>query len=394
MRNSTTGNPGRKPSSTADAPSAGPADIEARRYQRARILLAAATLAVGTGYLALVLAAGWSREIAAAAARVGEPLAWRVAAVAVVVGVGHRLLAFPLAWLRGFWLPRRHGLLHQPFGAWLGDRLKAAALAGLTALVAVELVYLALAATPWWWIVAGGALIVLQIAAAFAGPVLILPLFHRRTALDDPALSARLLDLARRARVQAVGVDVLDGSRRSRAANAAVIGLGRTRRIVLLDTLVSGFTPDEVEVVLAHELAHHVAGDIWRGLALQAALTVGALAVADRLLAIGPALWGLASPADPAGIPWLGLVLLGLGAAVTPLVNAYSRARERRADDVALALSGRSSAFVSAMERLATLNLAHRDPHPVVVALLYSHPSIRRRIERALATAPARGATG
>ena len=136
--------------------------------------------------------------------------------------------------------------------------------------------------------------------------------------------------------------------------------------------------------MLAHELAHHVHRDVWRGLGVQAALTLLALWIADRLLQVGVSLWGLEGPADPAGLPWLALVLLGVGLVTMPLVNAWSRRLERQADDFALHLTGDVGAFVGAMDRLASLNLAERRPHRVKEVLFYSHPSIDRRIARAL----------
>jgi STE24 endopeptidase len=135
--------------------------------------------------------------------------------------------------------------------------------------------------------------------------------------------------------------------------------------------------------VLAHELGHHVHADIWRGLALQAVLTVLSLWVADVALRWGAAAWGLQGPADPAGLPWLGLVMIAVGVVTAPAVNAFSRRLERQADDFALATAGDTGAFVGAMERLASLNLAERRPHPLKEFFLYSHPSIERRIMRA-----------
>ncbi len=358
-------------------------EARARRYHRLQLWLAVAGLVVEVLYLVAALASGAARSVAEAAGGVSAALAWRVAVVAVALGVGERLLAAPLAWLRGYRLPRRYGLLHQSFGSWLGDRLKAAAIAGALGLVAIEVIYGLLAATASWWLVATAVLVALEVALAFVFPVWLLPLFYRLVPLDDDRLRQRLLDLAARAGVPAVGVWVADQSRKGRTANAALAGLGRTRRIVLFDTLLRNFAPDEVEVVLAHELGHHVHRDLWRGLGVQAAVTVLALWVVDRLLRLGVARLGLQGPADPAGLPWLALVLLGIGLLAAPAVNGFSRRLERQADDFALAATGDAGAFVRALERLAALNLAERHPPRVKELLLASHPSIDRRIARA-----------
>jgi STE24 endopeptidase len=220
------------------------------------------------------------------------------------------------------------------------------------------------------------------VAIAVVLPVWIIPLFYRLTPLGDEALRTRLLALASRVGVPAIGVWVADQSRKSRTANAAVVGLGRTRRILLFDTMLE-FAPREIEAVLAHELGHHVHHDIWRGLAAQSVLTLTSFAVAAVALRAGVAWWGLRDIADPAGLPWLALVVGAIGLVAMPLSNGYSRWIEGRADDFALRVTADPDGFVGAMERLAALNLAERRPHRLKELFLYSHPSIERRIARA-----------
>jgi STE24 endopeptidase len=355
----------------------------ASRYHRLqlglRLLAATLTVLYGLG----VLVGGAAVAVDRAAMAIADAWWARVSLVAAVLGLGHGLLSFPLHWLRGFWLPRRFGLLHQSPAAWLLDRAKGAALGGLLGLGSLLVVYGLLRATDWWWLIAAAVFLVVGIGLTAMVPVLVLPLFYRVTRLADPALERRLLALADRAGVAAVGVWVPDQSRRSRTANAAVVGLGRTRRIVLFDTLATGFREEEVEAVLAHELGHHVHGDLRRGLIVQGVLGLVAFALAAVLLDVGVGLWGFSGVADPAGLPWLLLVFVVLGAVQLPLANTVSRWLERQADDFAVALTRDPVAFVGALERLAGLNLAQRRPHPVEEFLLYSHPALDRRIARA-----------
>jgi Zn-dependent protease with chaperone function len=290
-----------------------------------------------------------------------------------------------LTWVSAWVLPRRYGLLHQPLRGWLADRAKGAALGAVIALAGVELLYALLRATTLWWLAAAAAAFLFAILMTAVVPIWILPMFYRLTPLADPMLAGRLLALAERAGVRAIGVSIADQSRKSRTANAAVMGLGRTRRIVLYDTLSTGFSAPEVEAVLAHELGHHVHGDMRRGLAVHAVIGVATFWVADQALRAGVGRLGFAGVADPAGLPWFMLVLATLGVLVTPLANAFSRHIERQADDFALALTRDSDAFIGAMERLATLNLAERRPHRVKELLLFSHPALDRRIARARA---------
>jgi STE24 endopeptidase len=360
-----------------------PAPGEAERYHGLQLWLGLGGFALRLAFLIVVLVSGAAVVLAEVAATFSDRWWAQVLIVALALGGAQAVVALPLGWVRGFWLPRRFGLLHQPIGAWLGDRAKAAGLGGALGLAGLLLVYGLLRATPWWWLVAAAAFFLVGIALAALFPVVIMPLFYTLTRLADPALERRLLALAERAGVAAIGVWVVDQSRKSRTANAAVVGLGRTRRIVLFDTLAAGFREEEVEAVLAHELAHHVHGDLRRGLLVQGALTLATFGLAAWLLGAGVGHWGITGVADPAGLPWLALVFLLLGAVQLPLANAFSRRIERQADDFGLALTRDPAAFIAAMERLGTLNLAERRPHRLKEILLYSHPALDRRIARA-----------
>jgi STE24 endopeptidase len=355
----------------------------ARRYHRLRLGLGLLGLLLAIAYLTALLCTGTSGRLAAAAAAWTARPWLQLILVLGATTLGWRLLTLPLSWLGGYSLPRRYGLLHQPFSRWLWDGAKAAAIGGALGLGGAELAYALLRLTPWWWLVSALAFFAVTVLLTLVAPVWLLPLFYRLVPLAEGPLRTRLIALAARAGVPVLGVWVGDQSRKSRTANAAVTGLGRTRRIILFDTLLSEFTEDEVEAVLAHELAHHAHADMWRGLAVHGAVTLATFWVADRLLVTGAAWLGLAGPADLGGVPLAGLILLGAGLAALPLTNGWSRRLERQADDFAVRVLGRADAFIAAMERLAGLNLAERSPHPLKEVILYSHPAIDRRIARA-----------
>ena len=362
-------------------------DERARGYHRIQLGLSLLAFALGVGYLSAVLATGASARLAA---RLAEWTArpWvALGVMALVVGAGWRLVTLPLSWLSGFWLPRRFGLLHQPFARWVWDAAKAGAIGGALGLAGLEVIYALLRWTPWWWLAAAAVFLAAAILLTLVAPVWLIPLFYRLEPLADGELRERLLRLGRRTGVPVLGVWVGDQSRKSRTANAAVTGLGRTRRIILFDTLVRDFPPEEIEAVLAHELAHHAHADIWRGLAVQGAVTLATFWLAHRLLAVGATGLGLAGPADIAGLPLLLLIAVGAGVVALPLTNGWSRHVERQADDFAVRALGSAGAFVAAMERLARLNLAEREPHRLKEILLYSHPAIGRRVARAQALA-------
>jgi Zn-dependent protease with chaperone function len=355
----------------------------ARRYHRWQFWLGALSFSLAITYLTTLLVTGAAQALRDRLAAL-TPRWWLQLPLALVVfGVPYRLITFPITWLAGFWLPRRFGLLHQPFLKWLWDSAKGALIGALLGLIGAEIVYALLRATAWWWLWSAAAFFAGYALLAWVTPIWLVPLFYRLTPLADGDLRDRLLRLAAEAGVPVTGVWVADQSRKSRTANAAVIGLGSTRRIILFDTLAQEFRPAEIEVVLAHELAHQVHRDIARGLFIQAVLTLATFRVVDLCLRAGGRQFGLLGPSDLAGLPLFGLILMGVGLLVLPLANGWSRHVERSADEFALRVSGKPTAFIGAMERLADLNLAERDPHPIKEFFLYSHPSIARRISRA-----------
>jgi STE24 endopeptidase len=170
-------------------------------------------------------------------------------------------------------------------------------------------------------------------------------------------------------------------SDRTKKANAALTGLGGTRRVLVSDTLLSGeYSDDEIEVILAHELGHHVHGDIWKGILVDAMLAGAGFFTAHQVLLVAGPVLGLRGIADPAGLPLLVASVAALSQVLLPIDNAVSRERERRADRFALSLTGNAGAFVSAMRRLGAQNLAEDNPSWVVRTLFSSHPPIRERI--------------
>jgi STE24 endopeptidase len=236
-----------------------------------------------------------------------------------------------------------------------------------------------------WWLWAAAGYLLFVVVLSNLAPVLIMPLFNKYVPLGEEYadLVARLTALAARAGTRVSGVYHFDMSRRTKAANAALTGIGNTRRIILGDTLLTEFTGDEVETVIAHELGHHVHRDIPVGIVISGALTLVGLFLAAQVLSSGAAALGFAGPADIAALPLLVLSLGVFGLLTMPLNNAYSRWREVRADRYALDATHKPQAFANAMTRLANQNLADADPEPWVVLLLYSHPPIRDRLAHA-----------
>jgi STE24 endopeptidase len=296
----------------------------------------------------------------------------------------HELGALPIGFAGGFLLERRYGLSHEPLRVWLLDQIKSLVLTLVMGGLAACIIYFLIERFPdGWWLPAGVFFAFLTIALARLTPVLLLPLFFRIKPLEHESLRARLMALAERAGARVLGAYEWGLAARSRRANAALAGMGATRRILVSDTMLQDYSEDEIEVVLAHEIAHHVHGDIWKAIALESiTILVSFQAAAQVLRLAGPRL-GLAGPSDIAGLPVILLVCGFVILAVRPAMYALSRSCERSADRFALELTRNPAAFVSAMRRLGAQNLAEEQPSRLIQWLFHSHPPFRERIAAA-----------
>jgi STE24 endopeptidase len=329
------------------------------------------------------------RELAHSVA--GDSFALLVVAYVTFIALINEVLQLPLAFYQGVTLERRYGLSTETTLAWWGDHFKAAALGLVFSIGGALIVWSLLRAFPdRWWAIAAACFSVILVVLAQLAPVLLLPLFYDTKPLDRPSLVDRLVALANRAGAQVLGVFELRLSDRTRKANAALTGIGRTRRILLSDTLLADHSDDEIEVILAHELAHHVHRDIWKGIALEAGLITLGFFLADRVMAALVAPLGLAGKSDIAAMPLLVLTAGAVSVMLLPLANAFSRAHERRADRYALEMTKNADAFITAMKRLAVQNLAEEHPSRLVETLFHSHPSMSSRVAAAEAWAAKR----
>ncbi|HMS00764.1 MAG TPA: M48 family metallopeptidase [Anaerolineales bacterium] len=296
------------------------------------------------------------------------------------------ILNLPLGYYSGFVLPHRFGQSNQTLKDWIVDQIKGLAVGLPLGLILIELLYLALRVTgELWWLWAAGGLLVFNVLLINLAPILIMPLFNKFVPLGEEHkdLADRLLKLAEKANTKVRGVFKFDMSKRTKSANAALTGIGNTRRIILGDTLINEFSADEVETVLAHELGHHVNRDIPVLITFGIASTTLGLYLASLGLNWAIGAFGFTSPADVAALPALGLIIGAYDLLTMPLNNALSRWRENMADDYALNSTRKSEAFASGFTRLANQNLGEVDPEKWVVFMFYSHPPLGERIAKA-----------
>lgn len=358
--------------------------MEAKRYARMKRYLILADLAVGALYMIVALITGFSTWLKGWVQGASASPWWVVAAYMVVFFFLYSLLILPLNVLGGYVWPHRFGLSKQSLPAWAWDHVKGLLLGLVLGLVFIEVIYWLMRAAPAaWWLWASLFYLFITVVLSNLAPLVIVPLFFKLQRLENPDLVDRLMGLARRAGTQVKGVYTMGLSAKTTEANAALMGLGNTRRIVLGDTMLTEYSPDEIETVLAHELGHQVHGDIGKGIALETALTLGGLWLASLALAWAVTTFHFDGLSDVAALPVL-MILLGVFGLVTmPLNNGYSRWRESLADRYALEITGKPESFASAMIRLANQNLAEAEPERWVEVLLYSHPAIHRRVATA-----------
>ncbi len=360
---------------------------KAARYHRLRRRTSLLETALAAVLLLLLLKTGWSAALRDWASAVAgqSPVLTVTVFVGLIVLLGEGL-QLPLAFYQGVILERRYDLSTEATSRWWCDRGKALVVGLPLAVLAAVAVWLLLRWSPdYWWFFAAAGFACMLVLLTHLAPVILFPLFYRCEPLQRPALRQRLVALAERAGTRVLGVFEWRVSDRTRKANAALAGFGGTRRILLSDTLLTGHPDDEVEVVFAHELAHHVHHDIWKAMALDAGLLLLGFYVADLALGAAVGHFGLIGKSDVAGLP---LLLLAGGAVplgFLPLTNAVSRAHERRADRYALELTGNVEVFASAIKRLAARNLAEERPSRLVEIVFYSHPPIADRLDAARA---------
>jgi STE24 endopeptidase len=295
------------------------------------------------------------------------------------------VLTFPLD-LFAFWRERRYGFATQNLTGWLGDELKEVGVALVLGPPAILAVYAVLKKAPrTWWFWGAGVLIGFVIFTVAITPVFIAPLFNTFEPLRDPTLRQRILTMAHEQGIPADEVFQVDASRQSRHTNAYVVGLLGTQRIVLYDTLLENYTPEELEVVMGHEMGHYVLNHIWKGIGLASLLILTGMWVLYRIM---PNLinryqhrLGFRELTDVASLPLLALLVSLSMFALDPITNSFSRYQERQADLFGLRAAPHPAAAVSAFEKFEMLDLSEADPPAFIEFWLYSHPSPKHRIE-------------
>ncbi|HZQ69841.1 MAG TPA: M48 family metallopeptidase [Terriglobales bacterium] len=360
---------------------------QARQYNRTKRWLGIADFALGLVLLVVLLATGWSgtlRDLAYSSSFQHYSVAvFLYVAMLLVLG---KVLGLGLDYY-GFRLEHRYQLSNQRTRSWIWDEVKALLVTLILGGLIVELLYFIIRIdSQHWWLICWAAFLVLFVLMAQLAPVVLFPIFYKFEPLDNEDLKARLVRLSERAGTRVRGVYQWKLSEKSKKANAALTGLGNTRRIILADTLLENYSAEEIEAVLAHELGHHVHKHIFKSILVQALTTLVGFWAANWALHYAiDRLHMFETLSDFANLPLLVLVSTVLSFLVLPALNAYSRYNEREADRYAFRSIASVGPFITSMNKLADQNLAERTPSRWVEWFFHSHPAISKRVDAARA---------
>ncbi|MGO9865111.1 MAG: M48 family metallopeptidase [Terriglobales bacterium] len=367
-----------------------PADSpESRRYNRIKRWLGVADFAIGFALLVVLLATGWTGTIRDLALRgASQNYSYAVFLYVLMLMLIAKAIGAPLDYY-SFRLEHIYNLSNQRLRAWLWDEFKSLLVGLVMATIAVELLYMLMRLSPqYWWLIAWAMFLGLMVLLAQLAPVVLFPIFYKFEPLENEELKRRLVVLSERAGTRVRGVYKWHLSEKSKKANAALTGLGATRRIILADTLLDNYSDDEIEAVLAHELGHHVRRHMLKSIFVQAGITLFGFWLANYVLSYAvERLDMFERMSDFASLPLLVLVSTVLSFLLMPALNAYSRFNERQADRYCFQSVASVAPFISSMNKLAEQNLAEKTPARWVEWLFHSHPATGKRIAAAEAWA-------
>jgi len=356
----------------------------AKLYSRIKYSLSICDIFYSLILLLVFLFSGLSRELALNLSEISNRSFFLIPAYLFVISIVFYILNFPLNFYQSFSLEHKFFLTKQKLSDWLMDQLKSGVLSYIFSLILVSAFYFILKIAPlYWWLVISAFWITFSIVIAKILPVFIIPLFFKYKKLSDENLRKRVIALADKMKVKILDVFEIDFSKKTLKANAAFVGVGDTRRVILADTLTDKYTPDEIEVILAHEFAHYKLKHLVKLVIVNSIVTVALFYLIFKSNNYALNLFGFTSLSDIAALPLVFLYFILFGLITQPIGNFISRVFETNADRLSIEFTNNKSAFISAMNKLAEQNLADRAPHPLIKFFFFDHPPINERIKLA-----------
>jgi STE24 endopeptidase len=331
--------------------------------------------------LLIFLSAGLSKSLAQLVYKVTANSYSIIALYLFAVSFIYYVLDFPLNFYRSFVLEHKFSLTTQKISDWFLDQIKAGSISYIISVILFEVFYYILRYNPnTWWLIVSLFWVFFNFILAKLAPVIIIPLFFKYRKLSDEALKARIINLAEKMRVRILDVFEIDFSKKTLKANAAFVGWGATKRVILADTLRDKYSYDEIEIILAHEFAHYRLKHLIKLVLINSLITVLTFYLIFKSNGYLLNIFGLVSLSDIAALPLIFFYVAVFSIIMQPLGNYLSRRMERNADCLALRITGLKEAFVSMMEKLASQNLADRSPSKIIKIFFFDHPPIDERI--------------
>ena len=360
----------------------------AKRYERQKLVLSITESILSFVALAAFVVTPLSREIETILHNVFTNDYWVFLSFVVIIGAAMNVLTLPFSYYSGYVLEHRYSMSNQTRSGWFSEILKGYALAAVLGLPLLALFFLLVRTYhEMWWLPAGIALFIFTILLSRLAPTIIFPLFYKFVPIDNEEIKQRITKICERSGMKVAGIFRFDMSKNTKKANAAFTGIGKSKRIIIGDTLLDKFSPEEIDMVFAHEVGHYAKKHIWRLMAFNTVTTFAGLFFASAMYSYSLGWFGYSTISEGmaaiAPLPMLALWLTIFTLITTPINNTISRKYEYEADRYALETMHNKEAFAGMMHKLAETNLADVSPHPLVEFWFHDHPSIEKRIKAA-----------
>lgn len=297
------------------------------------------------------------------------------------IGLFSTIIFLPINFYSGYYLEHKYNLSNQTFIKYLLENLKSLAV-GLAIGIPILLLFFFILNQfgDLWWLVFASALFIISVVLSQIFPIVIFPIFYKVIPLPENELKEKIRQLANDAGIKVENVFTFDMSKNTKKANAAFTGLGKTKRIILGDTLLNNYSRDEIETVIAHELGHYKHKHILKNILFGTAASFLTFYIISISYKVSLSWFDLKSITQIAAIPLLSLWAMIIGLIQTPLSNMLSRKYEYEADRYAVESTKKPESFINTLNKLTDQNLGDKEPHPFVEWYFYSHPSIKNRI--------------
>jgi len=356
-------------------------DRNAKKYNNLKLLIGISKGIISFTLLTFFVVLGYSLELEQyLSSQISNSYLLLIAYTAILLFT-FKIIFFPVEYYTEYHLEHKYSLSNQTFGKWLFEDLKGGLVGILIGLPLLIIFYWTISLfQDYWWIPFAFITFIVSVILAQIFPIYIIPLFYKISPVEDEELKQRIVTRSMEAGLNISNIFQFDMSKNTKKANAAFTGIGKTKRILLADTLLNNFTIDQVETVIAHELGHYKRKHIIKNIILSTINSFALFFVISILHSNFVTVLGFSSITQISSFPLIALSAILLSLVEQPFFNALSRKFEYEADEYAVKVTGKKEVFISTLDYLTDHNLGDREPNPIIEWLFYSHPSIKNRV--------------